>query len=122
MVDMKDLKSFEQKRSCGFDSRPRYTLSFFDIKEKQIMDILSFILGMSIVVVIAVAVVAVMAFVKVSRTNKEINNLQLNIDELHRVIGLEIEIQNRERDKIVNDIYRTVDSRLDKLEAKLIKK
>jgi len=84
------------------------------------MDILSFILGMSIVVVIAVAVVAVMAFVKVSRTNKEINNLQLNIDDLHRVIGHEIEIQNRERDNIVNDIYRTIDSRLDKLESKLM--
>ena len=24
MVDMTDLKSVEQKRSCGFDSRPRY--------------------------------------------------------------------------------------------------
>lgn len=24
MVDMKDLKSFEQKRSCGFDSHLRY--------------------------------------------------------------------------------------------------
>ncbi len=86
------------------------------------MDILSFILGMSIVVVIAVAVVAVMAFVKVSRTNKEINNLQLNIDELHRVLGQEIENQNRERDTITNDIYRTIDSRLDKLENKLITK
>lgn len=84
------------------------------------MDILSFILGMSIVVVIAVAVVAVMAFVKVSRTNKEINNLQLNIDELHRVIGQEIDNQNRERGALANDIYRTIDSRLDKLESKLI--
>ncbi len=84
------------------------------------MDILSFILGMSIVVVIAVAVVAVMAFVKVSRTNKEINNLQLNIDELHRVIGQEIDNQNRERDTITNDVYRTIDSRLDKLESKLM--
>ena len=84
------------------------------------MDILSFILGMSIVVVIAVAVVAVMAFVKVSRTNKEINNLQLNIDELHRIIGHEIETHVRERDTIVNDIHRTIDSRLDKLESKLM--
>jgi predicted PurR-regulated permease PerM len=81
------------------------------------MDILSFILGMSIVAVIAVAVVTVMAFVKVSRTNKEINNLQLNIDELHRVIEHEIEIQNRERDTIVNDINRTIETHLDKLES-----
>ena len=40
------------------------------IKEKINMDILSFILGMSVVVVIAVAVVAVMAFVKVKKHNK----------------------------------------------------
>lgn len=86
------------------------------------MDILSFILGMSIVVVIAVAVVAVMAFVKVNRTNKEINNLQLNIDELHRIIADEIANQNRERGALANDIYRTIDSRLDRLESKLIKK
>ena len=86
------------------------------------MDILSFILGMSIVVVIAVAVVAVMAFVKVNKTNKEINNLQLNIDELHRTIAVEIENQNRERGALANDIYRTIDSRLDRLESKLIKK
>ena len=77
------------------------------------MDILSFILGMSIVVVIAVAVVAVMAFVKVNKHNKE-------IDELQQILGREIENQNRERDSIVNDIYRTIDSRLDKLESKLV--
>ena len=84
------------------------------------MDILSFILGMSIVVVIAVAVVAVMAFVKVNKTNKEINNLQLSIDDLHRVIGQEIDVQNRERECCCTDIYRTMDSRLDKLESKLM--
>jgi cell division protein FtsB len=49
------------------------TLSFFENERRNInMDILSFILGMSIVVVIAVAVVAVMAFVKVKKHNKEI--------------------------------------------------
>jgi Na+-transporting NADH:ubiquinone oxidoreductase subunit NqrC len=82
-------------------------------RRKKIMDILSFILGMSIVVVIAVAVVAVMAFVKVNKHNKE-------IDELQQILGREIENQNRERDSIVNDIYRTIDSRLDKLESKLV--
>jgi len=76
------------------------------------MDILSFILGMSVVVVIAVAVVAVMAFVKVRKHNKE-------IDEIHQIIGREIDVQNRERETIVQDIYRTLDSRLDKLESKL---
>lgn len=75
------------------------------------MDILSFILGMSIVVVIAVAIVAVMAFVKVNKHNKEIDNI-------HQVLGREIDNQNRDRDLAVNDIYRTLDSRFDKLESK----
>ncbi len=76
------------------------------------MDILSFILGMSVVVVIAVAVVAVIAFVKVRKHNKE-------IDEIHQIIGREIDVQNRERETIVQDIYRTLDSRLDKLESRI---
>jgi len=77
------------------------------------MDILSFILGMSIVVVIAVAIVAVMAFVKVNKHNKE-------IDELQQCLGREIEQQNREREREITEVYRTLDSRLDKLESKLI--
>jgi len=77
------------------------------------MDILSFILGMSMVVVIAVAVVAVMAFVRVNKLNKE-------IESIHTVMGLEIETQNRERENVINDVYRTLDSRLDKLESKII--
>ena len=86
------------------------------------MDILSFILGISVVVVTAVAVVAVIAFVKVSNINKEINSI-------HQTIGNEIENQNklhdnvrRDFDTITNEIYRTIDSRLDKLESKLINK
>jgi predicted Holliday junction resolvase-like endonuclease len=77
------------------------------------MDILSFILGMSMVVVIAVAVVAVMAFVRVNKLNKE-------IESLHTTLGLEVESQNRERENVINDVYRTLDSRLDKLESKII--
>ena len=83
------------------------------------METLSFVLGMGLMVVIALAVVAVVGFVKVNKTIKEINNIQLNIDDLHRVIGQEIEIQNRDRDTVVEGIYRTIDSRLDKLESKL---
>ena len=77
------------------------------------MDILSFILGMSMVVVIAVAVVAVMAFVRVNKLNKE-------IEIIHTVMGNEIETQNREREKDITEVYRTMDSRLDKLESKII--
>jgi hypothetical protein len=75
------------------------------------MDILSFILGMSMVVVVAVAIVAVIAFVRVNKLNKE-------IESLHTVLGLEVDNQNRERENAITDVYRTLDSRLDKLESK----
>jgi len=76
------------------------------------MDLISFILGMSIVVVIAVAVVAVIAFVRVNKQKKE-------IEMIEQYLAREIENQLRDRDRIVDDIYRTIDSRLDKLESKL---
>jgi hypothetical protein len=76
------------------------------------MDLISFILGMSIVVVIAVAVVAIMAFVRVNKQKKE-------IEMIEQYLAREIENQLRDRDRIVDDIYRTIDSRLDKLESKL---
>ena len=76
------------------------------------MDLISFILGMSIVVVIAVAVVAIMAFVRVNKQKKE-------IEMIEQYLAREIENQLRDRDRIVDDIYRTMDSRLDKLESKL---
>ena len=77
------------------------------------MDILSFILGMSMVVVIAVAIVAVIAFVRVNKLNKE-------IESLHTILGMEIQTQNREREDSITNVYRTLDSRLDKLESKIV--
>jgi Flp pilus assembly protein TadB len=77
------------------------------------MDILSFILGMSVVVVIAVAVVAVMAFVKVRKHNKE-------IETIHTIMGNEFERSNRNREEDIKNVYSTLDSRLDKLESKII--
>lgn len=76
------------------------------------MEILSFILGMSIVVVIAVAVVAVMAFVKVNKHNKD-------IETIHTIIGNESERVNRDITDTQRDLYSALDSRLDKLETKL---
>ena len=65
------------------------------------------------VVVVAVAIVAVIAFVKVNKLSKE-------IETIHTVMGIEIETQNRERENVINDVYRTLDSRLDKLESKIV--
>jgi predicted PurR-regulated permease PerM len=76
------------------------------------MDILSFILGMSIVVVIAVAVVAVIAFVKVNRLNKE-------IESIHTTYTGEFERMNRDMTDLSRQIFSALDSRLDKLESKI---
>ena len=76
------------------------------------MDLISFILGMSIVVVIAVAVVAVMAFVKVRKHNKE-------IEDIHQIFSGEFERVRRDMTDMQRDIFSSLDSRLDKLESKL---
>jgi transcription initiation factor TFIIIB Brf1 subunit/transcription initiation factor TFIIB len=76
------------------------------------MDILSFILGMSIVVVIAVAVVAVIAFVKVRKHNKE-------IETIHQIIATESERTNRDMTELDRRIFSVLDSRLDKLESRI---
>jgi hypothetical protein len=93
------------------------------------MDILSFILGMALVVVIAIAIVAVRAFVRVREITEELSSI-------HQVIGNEIDNQNRLRendrrdfettidnvyrslDEKANLINRVMDSRFDKLENK----
>lgn len=93
------------------------------------MDILSFILGMALVVVIAIAIVAVRAFVRVREITEELSSI-------HQVIGSEMDNQNRLREHMernselaIQDIYRgleertqnihrVMDSRFDKLENK----
>jgi 23S rRNA pseudoU1915 N3-methylase RlmH len=94
------------------------------------METLSFILGMSSVVVIAIAVVAVVGFFKVKSVEKQFNEYKQNFtaefsvsttciydninhvnDELHR------RIDNTER-----EVFSQLDSRLDKLETKLTSK
>ena len=67
------------------------------------MDTLSFILGIAFVVVIALAIVAVYAFVKVRSLDKELSSL-------HQVIGTEIDNQNRIRENIIQDVYRTIEN------------
>jgi hypothetical protein len=79
------------------------------------METLSFVLGMALVVVIAIAIVAVYAFVKVRQVKEELQSTQL---------ALSSEIENVYRtihDEKMN-MYSSVDSRLDKLESKLTNK
>jgi hypothetical protein len=94
------------------------------------MDIISFGLGISSVVVIILIIVTVGTFFKLVELKEKINSLESNyttrFDEMLRMIDINSELDNRRIDgeidrtnKIVDDIYRTIDSRLDKLEVKL---
>ncbi len=79
------------------------------------METLSFVLGMVFVVVIAIAIVAVYAFVKVRQVRQELHSTQLSlsgeIENVYRTI----------HDEKIN-MYSSIDSRLDKLESKLTNK
>jgi len=98
-------------------SIPTLTANYCSLtyKEKQIMEILSFVLGIASVVVIATAIVAVYAFVKVNKVKKQIE---------HNEISLSREIENvyKTINEETQNIYRQMDSRLDRLESKLTNK
>lgn len=92
-------------------------------KEKQIMETLSFILGIASVVVIATAIVAVYAFVKVNKVQIRVNDQEISlsrgIENLHRIIDGEIQNASRHVDDVEREIYSQMDSRFDRLENKL---
>jgi len=79
------------------------------------MELLSFSLGIAFVVVIAVAMVSVYAFVKVKQIGKE-------LDETRRDMCQNIEEVYRHTNHRDDEIIRSLDSRCDKLENKLITK
>jgi hypothetical protein len=79
------------------------------------METLSFALGIATVVVIAIAIVAVYAFVKVRQLKEELN-------DMHRDINVNMSDVYRRIDETGEMISRVLDSRLDKLENKLINK
>ena len=88
-------------------------------KEKQIMETLSFILGIASVVVIAVAIVTVYAVVKVSKVSKELEQTQLassrDIERVYRDMHDLINDANRRIIETEQGIIRQIDSRFDKL-------
>jgi signal transduction histidine kinase len=83
------------------------------------MEILSFVLGMSVVVVIVVSIVAVIGFVKARKIEKELESISEDI--YHLIDKNQIDF-NRRADELENNIFSQLDSRLDKLENKLITK
>ena len=84
------------------------------------METLSFVLGIAFIVVIALAIVATYAFVKVIKMQKEINDLDRRFADIYQCIAEENAQINRRVDAFEKDIYSQLDSRLDKLENKLI--
>jgi predicted PurR-regulated permease PerM len=75
------------------------------------MEILSFSLGIAFVVVIAIAVVAVYAFVKVTNIRKE-------LDTVYNIINSEIDTQNKLREDLQRHVDRTVDNMYSSLNEK----
>ena len=72
------------------------------------METLSFILGIAFVVVIAIAVVAVYAFIKVNKVKEYLESTERHFS--HELSNVYKEITDR-----ADDITRSMDSRFDKL-------
>jgi hypothetical protein len=91
-------------------------------KEKQIMELLSFILGVASVAVIAAAIVAVYAFVKVNKVNRELagtqQSLSTDYERIYRRINDETSSLYRRIDETERNIFSQMDSRFDKLISK----
>ena len=83
------------------------------------METLSFVLGMSSVVVIAVAVVAVIGFVKARKIEIELEHV--SADVYRQLDRNQTELHQRV-DQLGETVFSQLDSRLDKLENKLITK
>jgi peptidoglycan hydrolase CwlO-like protein len=80
------------------------------------MDILSFVLGIAVVVIIGLSIISVIAFFKVKKIEKQIESLE---SEIFRTIGTEIADTHRRIDDLEREVFSQLDSRLDKLENKL---
>ena len=92
------------------------------------MEITSFILGVSAVAAIVVVVVTFMNNKQIKELNKQIENLKSTDNNIYNNIdNLEIRILDTIREVDTNqrreneEIYRFVDSRVDKLEDKIYK-
>ena len=83
------------------------------------MDILSFGLGIAVVVIIGLSVIAVIAFVKARKIEQQIEHME---SAIYREIQSEIAETHRRIDDFEKDVYSQLDSRLDKLENKLTTK
>ena len=68
-----------------------------------------------------VAVALIYAVAGVFKLRQQVDFLKVDIDQLHNLRVIEIDDVNRRIKDDVDDVYRTMDSRLDKLEDRLTK-
>jgi predicted PurR-regulated permease PerM len=83
------------------------------------MDILSFVLGIAVVVIIGLSVISVIAFFKVRKIERQIEEIE---SAIYREIQSEIAETHRRIDDLEKEVFSQLDSRLDKLENKLTTK
>ena len=87
------------------------------------METISFILGIAFVVVIATAIVAVYAFVKVGKVKRELDHTQQEssreYENIYRIISEEARVSHDLLKDAKRVIHSDIDSRFDKLENKL---
>ena len=74
------------------------------------MDITSFLLGIFAITVLTAVAVVVVGMFRISRLNKELNNLERTVDTLDRII-----VDNEK------EIRRTIDSRVDSFGSRIEK-
>jgi len=82
------------------------------------METVYFLLGIVIVLAAAGVIGVLIAFSKLKQLKQEIISFEHNIEHIHRIFD---EIHNK-INNTSSEIYRHIDSRLDKLESKLTSK
>jgi len=85
------------------------------------MDIQSFILGMSAVLVIALVIGSFFAVVKVIKISKEFREIQIWVSHEFENLRKEGEQSTFGTNQQIQEVYRTMDSRFDKQYEKIMK-
>lgn len=85
------------------------------------MEIQSFILGMSAMLVIALVIGSVFAVVKVIKISKKFNEIQIWVNHEFQNFRKENELAMFGTNQQIQEVYRTIDSRCDKLYEKILK-
>jgi ribosome-associated translation inhibitor RaiA len=90
------------------------------------MEILNFILGMFTIIFIGMVVGMFMVASNIKYLKQNINDIWNGLNDAHRRMAEISELDNRRIDNeivrtdgLIEDVYRSIDSRLDKLENKL---